>query len=59
VANFSTSPNDGIVGFHAGVQWQWGAWVLGVEAALSGCFNECREVSGIVPPPGIAANTFF
>src|SRR5262245_26849885 len=61
VANFSTSPNDGIFGFHAGAQWQWGAWVLGVEAALSGCFNECREVSGIVPgvPPAIAANTFF
>src|SRR5262245_18787544 len=60
VANFSTSPNDGIVGFHAGAQWQWGAWVLGVEAALSGCFNECREVSGIISPPvGIAANTFF
>src|SRR5215475_11466765 len=58
-ANFSTSPNDGIVGFHVGAQYQWGAWVLGVEAALSGCFNECREVSGIVPPPGIAANTFF
>jgi outer membrane immunogenic protein len=58
-ANFSTSPNDGIVGFHVGAQWQWGAWVLGVEAALSGCFNECRETSGIIPPPGIQANTFF
>src|SRR5262245_23400857 len=60
LANFSTSPNDGIVGFHAGAQWQWGAWVLGVEAALSGCFNECREVSGVVGdgPPAIAANTF-
>jgi outer membrane immunogenic protein len=57
--NFSTSPNDGIYGFHAGAQWQWGAWVLGVEAALSGCFNECRAESGIVPPPGIAPNTFF
>jgi outer membrane immunogenic protein len=59
VNNFSTSPSSGILGFHAGAQWQWGAWVLGVEAALSGCFNECREVSGIVPPPGIAANTNF
>jgi len=59
VANFSTSPNDGIFGFHAGAQWQWGFWVLGVEAALSGCMNECREVSGIIPPPGIAPNTFF
>jgi outer membrane immunogenic protein len=58
-ANFSTSPNNAIFGFHAGAQWQWGAWVLGVEAALSGCTSECREVSGIVPPPGIAANRFF
>jgi outer membrane immunogenic protein len=57
--NFSTSPSDGIFGFHAGAQWQWGAWVLGAEAALSGCFNECRSTSGVVPPPGIPANTFF
>ena len=57
--NFSTSPSDGIFGFHAGAQWQWGAWVLGAEAALSGCFQECKASSGIVPPPGIAANTFF
>src|SRR5262245_61075161 len=57
--NFSTSPSNGILGFHAGAQWQWGAWVLGVEAALSGCFNECREVSGIIPPPGIAAGSLF
>jgi outer membrane immunogenic protein len=57
--NFSTSPSDGIFGFHAGAQWQWGAWVLGAEAALSGCFQECRASSGVVPPPGIPANTFF
>jgi outer membrane immunogenic protein len=54
--NFSTSPNEGIFGFHAGAQWQWGAWVLGVEAALSGCFQECQAFSGIVTNP---ANTFF
>jgi outer membrane immunogenic protein len=54
--NFSTSPSNGIFGFHAGAQWQWGAWVLGVEAALSGCFEECRTLSGIVTNP---ANTFF
>jgi outer membrane immunogenic protein len=40
---FSTSGSDGIYVFHAGLQWQWGIWVLGVEAALSGCFNECRS----------------
>ena len=42
ISNHSTSDSDGILGFHAGAQWQWGAWVLGAEAALSGCFNECR-----------------
>ena len=41
-----TSDSDGIFGFHAGAQWQWGAWVLGAEAALSGCFRECRSISG-------------
>jgi outer membrane immunogenic protein len=30
--NQTTSDSDGIFGFHAGAQWQWGAWVLGVEA---------------------------
>jgi len=54
--NFSTSPSEGIFGFHAGAQWQWGAWVLGAEAALSGCFSECRSTSGVVTTP---ANTFF
>jgi outer membrane immunogenic protein len=55
--NFSTSDSDGIFGFHAGAQWQWGAWVLGVEAALSGCFHECRSYSGILPVPAFSANT--
>ena len=58
--NFSTSPSDGIFGFHAGAQWQWGAWVLGAEAALSGCFKECRSTSGVASVlTGFAANTFF
>ena len=47
--SFSTGDSDGIYGFHAGAQWQWGAWVLGVEAALSGCFRECRSSSGTLP----------
>src|SRR5262249_14351167 len=42
-ASFQTSDSNAIFGFHAGAQWQWGAWVLGVEAALSGCTNECRS----------------
>src|SRR5262245_40104141 len=35
LGNVSTSPSSGILGFHVGVQRQCGAWVLGVEAALS------------------------
>jgi outer membrane immunogenic protein len=57
--NFSTTDSSGIVGFHAGAQWQWGAWVLGVEAALSGCFHECRSVSDVLPVnAGFLPNTF-
>jgi outer membrane immunogenic protein len=57
--DFSTSDSDGIYGFHAGAQWQWGAWVLGVEAALSGCFNECRSFTGALPvTAGFGVNTF-
>jgi outer membrane immunogenic protein len=54
--NFSTNDSDGIFGFHAGAQWQWGAWVLGVEAALSGCFRECRSLSGPLDPAVFATN---
>jgi outer membrane immunogenic protein len=59
--DFSTNESDGVYGFHAGAQGQWGIWVLGVEAALSGCINECRSTSGILGPAGpglFAANTF-
>jgi outer membrane immunogenic protein len=55
----TTSDSDGIFGFHAGAQWQWGAWVLGVEAALSGCFRECRSTSGVLPvAQGFEPNVF-
>ena len=55
VVNHGTGGSDGIFGFHAGAQWQWGAWVLGAEAALSGCFNECRTESGTLPNPPFTA----
>ena len=58
-ASFKTSDSDGILGFHAGAQWQWGAWVLGAEAALSGCFRECRSVSGTLPEPAFNPNLFM
>src|SRR3954467_13354271 len=54
--NFGTNDSDGIFGFHAGAQWQWGAWVLGVEAALSACFDECRSYTGVLPTPPFVAN---
>ena len=56
LGGFTTNRNDGIYGFHAGAQWQWGAWVLGAEAALSGCFDECRSESGLLSP-AVTANT--
>ena len=42
--NFGTNDSDGIFGFHAGAQWQWGAWVLGAEAALE------RVLQGVSEP---------
>jgi outer membrane immunogenic protein len=63
VGNFTTNDSDAIFGFHAGAQWQWGAWVLGVEAALSGCTHECRSFTGPLPvgpavAPLFTTNTF-
>ena len=55
--NHSLSDSDGIYGFHAGAQGQWGSWVLGIEAALSGCFRECRSTSGLLAAPPFTANT--
>src|SRR5262249_15691330 len=28
--NVTTKDGDAILGFHAGAQWQWGTWVVGV-----------------------------
>jgi len=58
-ASFQTGGSEGIYGFHAGAQWQWGAWVLGAEAALSGCFSECQSVSGQLPTPAFPNNLFM
>ena len=56
VSNFRTSDSDVIWGFHAGVQAQWGNWVLGIETAYSACGRECRSVSGLLPAPPFAAD---
>ena len=57
LGNFGTSDSDGVFGFHAGAQWQWGAWVIGAEAALSGCFRECRSTAALAGPPLFNVNT--
>jgi outer membrane immunogenic protein len=54
--NQTSTDSDGIFGFHAGAQWQYGAWVVGVEAALSACFQECRAYTGVLPQPPFGAN---
>ena len=50
-STFSSNDSDGIFDVHAGAQWQWGAWVLGVEAAYSAGFREMRSNVGLPNPP--------
>ena len=47
-----TSPRqyDWIYGVHAGVQRQWGRWVLGVEASYSAGSRDMRNDTSISPP---------
>jgi outer membrane immunogenic protein len=52
----ATDSNDGIFGFHLGAQYQFGYWVLGVEAALSAGFHEMRGITGVLPAPGFIPN---
>jgi outer membrane immunogenic protein len=55
--NISTSGSDAVYDIHLGTQWQWNQWVLGIEAAYTGCFRECTTLSGILPVPAFTANT--
>jgi outer membrane immunogenic protein len=60
-ASIKSSGSDGIYGFHAGAQGQWGSWVLGIEAAFSGCFRECQSsavIFALPSPPAPAGATF-
>jgi outer membrane immunogenic protein len=50
VWTFTTKNDDTIYGFHAGAQWQWGQWILGVEAAYEAGFREMRGATSISPP---------
>jgi len=47
---FTSHRTDGIYGLHAGVQRQWGQWVLGVEAAYSAGFNKMESSVSVSPP---------
>src|SRR5262249_49744054 len=48
--DFSVSGSDGIYGFHAGAQWQWGAWVPGrrggAQRMHAGMQQQQRRASG-------------
>jgi outer membrane immunogenic protein len=55
--SISSSGSDAVYDVHVGTQWQWNQWVLGVEAAYTGCFRECTTLSGIIPSPPFTANT--
>jgi outer membrane immunogenic protein len=47
----SSNGSDAVYDFHVGIQSQWGAWVLGLEAAIIGCFRECASESAVLPSP--------
>jgi outer membrane immunogenic protein len=42
--------NDWIYGVHAGLQHQWGSWVVGLEASYSAGSNNMRNNTSISPP---------
>src|ERR1700722_17978729 len=44
---FSFNPNSIIGGGHAGLQGQWGPWVLGVEGSFDG--TDLSQTSGVGP----------
>src|SRR5262245_15032550 len=47
---FTSKNEDAIFGFHAGVQGQWGNWVLGLEVALSRGAKDIRGIVSLSPP---------
>jgi outer membrane immunogenic protein len=57
--NFSTNRSDAVYDIHVGTQWQWNQWVLGVEAAYTGCFRECTSLSGVLPVAAAGAPPLF
>ena len=52
--DYKARDSDVIYDFHAGTQWQWGQWVLGVEAGYSAGFREMQ--STVALPVNFGAN---
>src|SRR5262249_5950631 len=47
---FTARSSDWIYNAHAGVQGQWGRWVVGLEAAYNGSHREMRADVSVSPP---------
>lgn len=41
-ATYTSSGSDMILGLHGGAQWQWGQWVLGIEAGVNQNFIDSQ-----------------
>jgi len=51
VPEFKSKGDDAIYDFHAGLQQQWGSWVLGIEAGYSAGFRENQSTVVLIPLP--------
>jgi outer membrane immunogenic protein len=47
---FTAHSTDWIYNFHAGVQGQWGRWVIGLEGAYNGTRRDMRANTSVSPP---------
>ena len=54
-SDYKISGDDVIYGLHAGAQWQWGQWVLGVEAGYSAGFREMQSTLAL-PAQGFGSD---
>ena len=60
LGNHRLNSDDGVWDAHIGFQGQWGSWVLGVEATITSCFNECVANVALGPPafaPNVTSQT--
>src|SRR5712691_12630972 len=49
--DFKSKGDDVVYDFHAGLQQQWGSWVLGIEAGYSAGFKEMQSSVALPAPP--------